>query len=511
MKVFKILALIILISAFSFSQSINVTFQVDMSVQIIEGNFIIGSSIVVVRGDFQADAGDPAGNWQGNLFQLIDTDGDSIYTGTFSIPSSFTGTTYNFKYVITTPEQPDIWENTPDKQFTLNPPAVINPVIYFNNDTIPIIIEEVTNTINFTADISGILGIGIGGAFDPSQDSLLVMGLDWDNYGKNVVGNRRMENTNPFNPGIYTTTLTVTSGSAAPNGVGDSTKWKFKAYPDSRFQNNGWETSIDRWHIYEADGATVTLPVIVPSIIPIIDTTTIDIDLTINVDMLGAVNRYNGLPIQLSTLEFVGMRGGADFLGNWNTGGCWCVNDTLTGNMKVLTQVSSTIWSYNIIIPAGSVAIGAYQYKFAAMYPGADTVNGGINPLDNEGYYDFAHSLLISSTSPIVKFHSFGTYGPFPSVERIENLLPSDYQLEQNYPNPFNPSTKIRYSIPEYSFVLLKVFNLLGEEIETLFEGEQPAGVYEAAFDASNLSSGIYFYSLLTKERKLIRKMMLIR
>ena len=75
---------------------------------------------------------------------------------------------------------------------------------------------------------------------------------------KNVIGNRKMENTDPFNPGIYTTTLTVTSGSAAPNGVGDSTKWKFKAFPDSRFQNNGWETVTDRWHIYQADGTTVT-------------------------------------------------------------------------------------------------------------------------------------------------------------------------------------------------------------------------------------------------------------
>ena len=227
--------------------------------------------------------------------------------------------------------------------------------------------------------------------------------------------------------------------------------------------------------------------------------------------MLGAVNRYNGLPIQLSALEFVGMRGGADFLGNWNTGGCWCVNDTLTGSMKTLSRVSSTIWSYNIIIPAGSVAIGAYHYKFAAMYPGADTVNGGINPLDNEGYDDFTHLLLISSTSPIVKFHSFGSYGPNPSVERIENLLPTDFILEQNYPNPFNPSTKIRYSIPEYSSVTLKVFNLLGEEIETLVNGEQSAGVYEATFDASNLSSGIYFYTLKTNNSSFTKKMMLIR
>ena len=96
-------------------------------------------------------------------------------------------------------------------------------------------------------------------------------------------------------------------------------------------------------------------------------------------------------------------------------------------------------------------------------------------------------------------------------MEKIENLLPTNYQLEQNYPNPFNPSTKIRYSIPEYSFVTLKVFNLLGEEIETLVNSEQSAGVYEATFDASDLTSGVYFYTLKTNNSSFTKKMMLIR
>ncbi|MBK7499803.1 MAG: T9SS type A sorting domain-containing protein [Ignavibacteriales bacterium] len=85
------------------------------------------------------------------------------------------------------------------------------------------------------------------------------------------------------------------------------------------------------------------------------------------------------------------------------------------------------------------------------------------------------------------------------------------YFLEQNYPNPFNPTTKIRYSIPEYSSVTLKVFNLLGEEIETLVNSEQSAGVYEATFDASNLSSGIYFYTLKTDNFSSSKKMILIK
>ena len=510
MKKLKILALVFLISAFSFSQSINVTFQVDMGVQAFEGKFIIGTSRVVVCGDFQAHAGDPGGNWQGYLFQLSDSDADTIYTGTFLIPQSQAGTTYNFKYVMTTLEQNEIWETLPDRQFILNPPSVVNPIVYFNDDSIHTALQEVTNTINFTADISGIIGFGYDGAFDPNQDSLLVMGLDWNNLGKNVTGNRKMVNTDPYNQGIYTTTLNVSSDWRTPNGVGDSTEWKFKAFPDERFQLTGWESGWDRYYVYEADGSIVTLPTIVPRIQPNFSGTTIPIELTINVDMFGAVNRYNGLTIPLSTLEFVGMRGDADFLGSWNTGGCWCVSDTSFGYMKVLTKVTSSLWSYHAILPIGT-STGPYKYKFAAMYPGADTINSGVYSLDNEGGSGFNHTIFISNTSPIVKYHSFGGYDPFPSVERIDGLSPNEFTLEQNYPNPFNPSTKIRYSIPENKFVTLRIFNLLGEEIETLVNGEQSAGVYEATFDASRLSSGIYFYSLQTKEHKFTRKMMLIR
>jgi Secretion system C-terminal sorting domain len=496
---------------------IPITFQVDMSTQIFEGNFPAGAN-VVVRGSFQSDFGDPGGNWQGNLYQLSDPDSDEIYTATFNAPSSLAGNNYAFKYVIVNPPASDNWESTPDRPFTVTAPATTLPVMWFNNDSVFIPEFEVTNTLNFTADISSILGVGLGGAFDPNQDSLLVMGLDWDNYGKHIIGNRKMVTPDPFNPGIYKTTLTVTSGSAAPYGVGDSTNWKFKAFPDTRFANGGWETGPDRWHVYQADGTIVTLPIIVPRIQPKFNGTTIPIDLSINVDMLGAVNRYNGLPIPLSSLEFVGMRGGADFLGNWNNGGCWCVNDTLTGHMKVLTQVSQYIWRYHTILPIG-ISAEVYEYKFAAMYPGADTLNSGINPLDNEGGFGWNHILSINNTSPIVRNHYFGSSDP-GNVERIDNLIPTDYKLEQNYPNPFNPTTKIRYSIPSVGtrhsasgglFVQLKVYDVLGREVATLVDAEQPAGVYEAAFDASNLSSGIYFYSLQTREHKFTRKMMLLK
>ena len=135
---------------------IPVTFQVDMGVQAYEGNFPAGAN-VVVRGDFQIAFGDTA-NWGGNLFQLSDTDGDTIYTGTFNAPASLAGNSYIFKYVIVNPPAGDNWESTPNRPFTVTAPSTTLPVAWFNNDSVYTTIYEVTNTLNFTADISGILG-----------------------------------------------------------------------------------------------------------------------------------------------------------------------------------------------------------------------------------------------------------------------------------------------------------------------------------------------------------------
>ena len=170
-----------------------------------------------------------------------------------------------------------------------------------------------TNTIIFTADISGILGIGIGGAFDPNVDSLLVMGFDWEDSTTIITGNRKMENTDPFNPGIYTTTLTVQSSS-------DSVSWKFKASPDSRFRDDGWENGPDRLYIFAANDTLVYMPTIEPDILPSFGTLPSDLDLRIYLDMTIAWNRYNGLPIPLNELEFIGIKGSEDFLGNIEEG-----------------------------------------------------------------------------------------------------------------------------------------------------------------------------------------------
>ena len=79
------------------------------------------------------------------------------------------------------------------------------------------------------------------------------------------------------------------------------------------------------------------------------------------------------------------------------------------------------------------------------------------------------------------------------------------------YPNPFNPATTISYTLPEAAFVSMKVYSLLGEEVATLVNANQPAGTHQVHFDAAGLPSGVYFYRLSAGSFSATRKLMLVR
>ncbi len=100
-----------------------------------------------------------------------------------------------------------------------------------------------------------------------------------------------------------------------------------------------------------------------------------------------------------------------------------------------------------------------------------------------------------------------GTVG----INDVPGPVPSAYALEQNYPNPFNPTTRIRFNLPISNQVTVKIFNTLGQEVATLLNEFKNAGTYEVTFDAAELPSGIYLYSISAGDFTSVRKMMLIK
>jgi beta-xylosidase len=115
------------------------------------------------------------------------------------------------------------------------------------------------------------------------------------------------------------------------------------------------------------------------------------------------------------------------------------------------------------------------------------------------GYVDFDYFRIDNSLT-----------GPTAAEESKDNI-PTGFNLYENYPNPFNPTTQIRYSVPQSSYIRLKVYNLLGQEVATLFEGIRRPGNYEATFDGNKLATGVYLYRLSANGFVKTRKSLLIK
>ncbi len=119
-------------------------------------------------------------------------------------------------------------------------------------------------------------------------------------------------------------------------------------------------------------------------------------------------------------------------------------------------------------------------------------------------YFSFSNYKLVPR-----KNDDFTGYIPVGVNDEIN--VPIEYSLEQNYPNPFNPATTISYSIPNAGNVSLRIFNVLGQEVRSLINEYQNAGTYRVSFDASSLTSGVYFYSLTSDNFVQVKKMLLVK
>ena len=210
-------------------------------------------------------------------------------------------------------------------------------------------------------------------------------------------------------------------------------------------------------------------------------------------------------------------------------------------NKTALTQLAYFSEANYGVAPSGQVydptkfTFGDYD---PTTVPGVKTENGAGFTTIRDLTEDFSYDANITSTIDGKKLGALGWwangldgwnsiaeeqavlkyYNAFPhawqvatSVREANDNLPSNFALAQNYPNPFNPTTMIEYSVPRNSSVTLKVYNVLGQVVSTLFSGVQHAGNYTATFDGSRLSSGIYFYRLEANGVSITKKLMLLK
>lgn len=162
------------------------------------------------------------------------------------------------------------------------------------------------------------------------------------------------------------------------------------------------------------------------------------------------------------------------------------VRKILYWDMKKVKEAGLTsffkVYLYFVVVTAESTYVGANTETYV--------LGGFYNNPRRTGIYD--------------------NFGDITDVPR-GNSVPTEFKLEQNYPNPFNPSTKIRFSIPESGNYTLKVYNVLGQEVETLIDAYLAPGVQEYSFDGSNLPSGTYLYRLSGNGISLSNKMSLVK
>jgi len=145
------------------------------------------------------------------------------------------------------------------------------------------------------------------------------------------------------------------------------------------------------------------------------------------------------------------------------------------------------------------------------------TTNAGINwslqqlfepSLSDIFFVNTSTGFIVGSSGKMYKT----TNGGSPTgIEHISNKLPNKYSLYQNYPNPFNPNTIIKFDAAQNSLVVLKIFDISGREVKTLVNGFLKAGTYKIEFDASSLSSGIYYYRLISENYSETKKMIFIK
>lgn len=150
----------------------------------------------------------------------------------------------------------------------------------------------------------------------------------------------------------------------------------------------------------------------------------------------------------------------------------------------------------NAFIEGKGTTVDPQDYSFTdTSVPAAGTYAYRLKQQDLDGTVHYTQSVIVVVT-----------------LTDVAETAPREFRLLQNYPNPFNPSTMLKFAVPATGQATMKVYNTLGAEVATLYDGMAEAGRYYAVtFDAAGMSSGVYFYRLTTEQKTEVRRMLLMK
>ena len=188
------------------------------------------------------------------------------------------------------------------------------------------------------------------------------------------------------------------------------------------------------------------------------------------------------VPVPVELISFSATTDSKNVNLNWVT-----ATETNNSGFEIERRYDKTDWLEIGFVPGHGTTTEKQNYSYIDQNVNAGIYSYRLKQVDFDGTFEYSNEIFVNVTAPL------------------------EFTLDQNFPNPFNPNTLIKYSIPKSAQVSLKIFNTLGQEIETLVNEEKQGGTYEVNWNASNLQSGVYFYRLQTGSFVETKKMILMK
>jgi hypothetical protein len=195
-------------------------------------------------------------------------------------------------------------------------------------------------------------------------------------------------------------------------------------------------------------------------------------------------------PLPVELVNFTGIAQGRTINLSWATK-TEINNSGFDVERRAINNEQSTMnnWAKVGFVDGKGTTNAPQSYSYSDVVKAAGAYSYRLKQIDHNGNFTYSSEVTVKAT-----------------------LSPEDYKLSQNYPNPFNPSTKFNFAVKSTEHVAIKVYNSIGQEVASLFDGVVPADqIQEVTFDGSRLASGIYFYVLRATDRVEVKKMLMMK